>query len=82
MDTTTIISIAGFIYPVALYLLPANIAQKIDFGVRILKELTTTLENARDSNLMFITQTSKVDSIINQQWTYRSVYIICSSQLG
>ena len=49
MDTTTIISIAGFIYPVALYLLPANIAQKIDFGVRILKELTTTLENARDS---------------------------------
>lgn len=44
-----ILLVLGAVYPPLMYLLPVKYATKIDLGIKILKAVTNTLENAKKS---------------------------------
>lgn len=45
----TILLVLGAVYPPVLFLLPPQVASKIDLGVKIVKVVADTLEKAKDS---------------------------------
>ncbi len=45
----TILLVVGAVYPPLLFLLPPQVASKIDLGVKIVKVVADTLEKAKDS---------------------------------
>lgn len=45
----TIILVLGAVYPPLLYLLPPQIASKIDLGVKVLKIVVDSLDKAKNS---------------------------------
>lgn len=44
-----ILLVLGAVYPPLMYLLPVKYASKIDLGIKILKAVLNTLENAKNS---------------------------------
>ena len=44
-----ILLVLGAVYPPLMYLLPVKYATKIDLGIKILKAVSNTLENAKNS---------------------------------
>lgn len=45
----TILLVLGAVYPPVLFLLPPQVASKIDLGVKIVKVVADSLEKAKDS---------------------------------
>ena len=45
----TILLVVGAVYPPLLFLLPPQVASKIDLGVKVLKVVCTALDKAKDS---------------------------------
>ena len=45
----TIILVLGAVYPPLLFVLPPNVASKIDLGVKVLKIVVDTLEKAKNT---------------------------------
>ena len=53
----TILLVLGAVYPPVLFLLPPQVASKIDLGVKIVKVVADTLEKAKDSKGGFSSET-------------------------
>ena len=45
----TILAVLGLAYPPLLFLLPPNVATKIDIGIKVIKTIADTLEKAKET---------------------------------
>lgn len=45
----TILTLLGLAYPPLLFLLPPNVATKIDIGIKVIKTIADTLEKAKET---------------------------------
>lgn len=45
----TILTVLGLAYPPLLFLLPPNVATKIDIGIKVIKTIADTLEKAKET---------------------------------
>lgn len=48
-NLSTILLIVGAVYPPILFLLPPNVASKIDIGIKVIKTIADTLEKAKET---------------------------------
>ena len=62
-----ILLILGAVYPPLMYLLPVKYASKIDLGIKILKAVSSTLENAKNSKGGL---SSEIDEALTENKTF------------
>ncbi len=48
-NLSTILTVLGLSYPPLLFLLPPNVATKIDIGIKVIKIIADTLEKAKET---------------------------------
>lgn len=66
-NLTNILLILGAVYPPLMYLLPVKYASKIDLGIKILKAVSNTLENAKNSKGGF---SPEIDEALTENKTF------------
>jgi hypothetical protein len=49
LSLENILTVAGVLYPVLLFVLPQETASKIDFGIKVIKKVVDTLEEAKET---------------------------------
>ena len=52
----TVLTVLGMLYPPALFLLPPQVASKINLGVKVVKAVANTLDKAEKTNGGFTTE--------------------------
>jgi hypothetical protein len=62
-----ILLVLGAVYPPLMYLLPVKYASKIDLGIKILKAVSSTLENAKNSKGGL---SSEIDEALTENKTF------------
>ena len=48
-NLSTILTVLGLAYPPLLFLLPPNVATKIDIGIKVIKTIADALEKAKQT---------------------------------
>ena len=61
----TILTLLGLAYPPLLFLLPPNVATKIDIGIKVIKTIADTLEKAKQTKGGFSIETG-VNKVIKK----------------
>lgn len=66
-NLANILLVLGAVYPPLMYLLPVKYASKIDLGIKILKAVSNTLENAKNSKGGL---SSEIDEALTENKTF------------
>lgn len=66
-NLANILLVLGALYPPLMYLLPVKYASKLDLGIKILKAVSNTLENAKNSKGGF---SSEIDEALTENKTF------------